>query len=388
MRVSTGLAELDRVLGGGLVHGSLTLIGGDPGVGKSTLLLMALSALTARGLKALYVTGEESAWQVKLRADRLGVGGQLLYLLPETDLSAISRTLEEVSPSFLVIDSIQVMRSPDVESAPGSVNQVRATAERAMEIAKGRGIATFLVGHVTREGTLAGPRLIEHLVDTVIYFECDGRSPLRMLRAVKNRFGATGELGVFEMAEEGLREVPDASARLLAERTLDAPGTAVVSAIEGSRPLLTEVQALVGRATQGTPTRAALGLERARLNQILAVLDKQGLPMAERDVYVSAAGGARVSEPGGDLAILAAIVSSLREKPLPRDLVVFGEVGLAAEVRATGYPALRLKEAARHGFRRVLLPSSVRVDVPPPLVPLPVSTVRQAVGALYALMEK
>lgn len=384
VRIRTGIGELDRVLGEGLVSGSLTLLGGDPGVGKSTLLLQALASLAARGLPVLYVTGEESARQVRLRADRLGLGGDRLYLLSETDLASVREAVQEVAPRFLVLDSVQVLRAPDVDALPGTVTQVRAVADWALGLAKGRDVATLLVGHVTKEGTLAGPRLLEHLVDTVVYFECDTGSPLRVLRAIKNRFGAAGEVGLFEMAEGGLVEVPDASARLLAERAPGALGTAVTAGMEGSRPLLVEIQALVGRPGPGTPTRATLGLDRARVGQALAVLDKMGLSVAERDVHVNAAGGVRLMEPAADLAVVTAVVSSLLERPVPPDLVVFGEVGLTGEVRGVGYPAPRLKEARRHGFRRAVVPSSVGREGPPGLEILPVRTLKELLAILSA----
>ena len=364
VRVSVGIGELDRVMGGGVVTGSLTLLGGDPGVGKSTLLLTALSRLSGRGLRTLYVTGEESARQIRLRADRLGVGGSELYLLADTDMDAVRRAVDDVKPRFLVLDSVQVMRAPRLDSIPGSVSQIRAVADAAMLISKGMDIATVMVGHVTRAGNLAGPKVLEHLVDTVVYFECDGRSPLRVLRSVKNRFGAAGEIGLFEMNDAGLVEVPDASARLLAERVVEAPGTAVVAALEGSRTLLTEVQALVGRPSQGTPARTTLGVERARVAMLLAVLDKLGLPIEMRDVYVSAAGGVRLNEPAADLGAVAALVSSLEDRPVPEDMVFFGEVGLVGEVRAVSYPAMRLREAARHGFRRAVVPASAAREAP------------------------
>ncbi len=382
VRIAVGIGELDRVLGGGMVAGSLSLIGGDPGVGKSTLLLMSLARLSGRGFRTLYVTGEESARQVRLRAERLGVGGDELYLLAETDMEAVRESVREVKPRFMVLDSVQVMRSPASDSIPGSISQIRAVADAAMQIAKGMGVATVLVGHVTRAGNLAGPKLLEHLVDTVIYFENDGRSPLRILRAEKNRFGAAGELGLFEMVEDGLVEVPDASARLLAERVVEAPGTAVVAALEGSRPLLSEVQALVGRPTQGNPARTTLGVERARVAMLLAVLDKLGVPVADRDVYVSAAGGVRLNEPAADLAAVAAVVSSLVGNPVPEDAAFFGEVGLVGEVRAVSYPAVRLKEIRRHGFRRAIVPAAAARDAPEGLEVIPVRRVNEVLKLL------
>jgi len=382
VRLSTGIGELDRVLGGGIVSGSLSLLGGDPGVGKSTLLLMALARLARRGLPVLYVTGEESARQVRLRADRLGISGDSLYLLAETDLDVVYDAVQQVKPRFLVLDSVQVMRDASVDSLPGGPSQVRCTADRAMGIAKGLDVATVLVGHVTRDGTIAGPKMLEHLVDTVIYFECDGRSPLRVLRAVKNRFGATGELGLFEMGDAGLLEVPDASARLLAERDRDAAGTAVVVAMEGSRPLLCEIQALVGSAGPGTPARHAIGVERARVNLLLAVLEKAGLPLMERDVYVSAAGGVRLNEPAVDVAVLAAVASSLRDKPVPPDLAFFGEVGLTGEIRSVTFPALRLAELSRNGFTRAVVPTASTREKVPGVKLLGVRTVREVLEIL------
>ncbi len=382
VRLRVGIGELDRILGGGLVTGSLVLLGGDPGVGKSTLLLMALDALGRRGLTALYVTGEESAAQVRLRADRLGLSGDGLSLLAETDLPAVVEAVRRHRPSVLVIDSVQTLQDPGLQGVPGAVSQVRQVASQAMALAKGEGIATFLIGHVTKEGGLAGPRLLEHLVDTVVYFEGDGRSSLRMLRAVKNRFGPTGETGLFEMRDEGLVEVPDASARLLSERVPTAAGTAVVAAMEGSRPVLAEVQALVGPPGRGSPARTAVGLDRGRLMMLLAVLGKLGIPLSERDVFVSAAGGLRLNEPAIDLALVTAIASSFRDRPLDPHALAFGEVGLVGEVRAVGHPAQRLKEAAQHGFRRVVLPASAEVEPPAGLELVRVRTVREALESL------
>ncbi|MCP4807265.1 MAG: DNA repair protein RadA [Proteobacteria bacterium] len=382
VRIRVGVSELDRVLGGGLVTGSLTLLGGDPGVGKSTLVLMVLARFAQRGLKVLYVTGEESARQVRLRAERLGIHEDTLFLLPENRLEAAIAAAEELDPTVLVIDSVQTLASEKADSVPGSVSQVRAVASAAMGLAKGKDIATFLVGHVTKTGGIAGPKVLEHLVDTVLYFEGDGRSTLRVLRATKNRFGATGELGFFEMVSSGLQEVPDASARLLKERVLGAPGTAVVAALEGSRPLLAEVQALVGRPSAGTPGRTALGIDRGRLGMLMAVLGKAGLPLDDRDVFVSAAGGLKITEPAADLGIAAALASSLLDRPLDPHTAVFGEVGLVGEIRAVGHPGPRLLEARRHGFRRVVAPATAVREAPEGLEVVGVRTLRDAIEAL------
>jgi DNA repair protein RadA/Sms len=362
VRLRIGIGELDRVLGGGLVTGSLTLLGGDPGVGKSTLLLTAMQAFAGRGVRVLYVSGEESARQVRLRAERLGAVSEELWLLSETSLEAVQAAVDEVRPRVLVLDSVQTLHSAELDGVPGSIGQVRQVANAAMKLAKGRDLATFLVGHVTKEGAIAGPRVLEHLVDTVLYVEGDGATALRVLRATKNRFGSTGEIGMFEMREEGLAEVPDASARLLQERLPDAPGTAVTCVLEGSRPLLVEVQALVGRPTQGTPARTTVGLDRGRLAMLLAVLGKMGLDLSDRDVFVSVAGGVRVQEPAADLAIAAAIASSARGQALPATRLWFGEVGLVGELRGVSQPQARVREAARHGFREVTVPSVAAQD--------------------------
>jgi DNA repair protein RadA/Sms len=383
MRVRTGIGELDSVLGGGIVSGSVILIGGDPGVGKSTLLLMALDRFAKRGVHVLYVTGEESARQVRMRADRLGVSGATLLLLPHTDFSHVEQVVRDVGPQVVVVDSIQTVHLPEIDSLPGSVTQVREVAHRAMLLAKKTGTAVMLVGHVTRSGDIAGPKVLEHLVDTVLYFEGDGRSALRILRAVKNRFGAAGELGVFEMFDEGLREVPDASARLLQERVADAPGTAVVSSLEGSRPLLTEVQALVGRPSPSTPARTCVGVDRTRVLMLAAVLEKHGLPLHDRDVFVNAAGGVRLDEPAADLGILAALASSLCDRPVRADTIMFGEIGLVGEIRAVSHPGLRLREAARHGFRRAIAPGASAKDAPAGLSVVSVRTVREALEAIW-----
>ena len=358
-RVRTEIGELDRVLGGGVVRGSLVLIGGDPGVGKSTLLLQAAQALARVTPPVLYVTAEESAAQVKMRADRLGITTDGLLLWPETDLSVVQAQLDDVKPRGLVIDSIQTVFLPELESAPGSVTQVRECGARLMTLAKGLGIATFLVGHVTKEGALAGPRVLEHLVDTVLYFEGERHHAYRVLRAVKNRFGSTDEIGVFEMAEGGLVEVKNPSGFFLAERPVDAPGSVVVSSLEGTRPVLLELQALVAHAAIGTPRRTVLGADYNRVCLLLAVLEKRaGVPLGSQDVFVNVAGGGRVTEPAVDLGIVVAAASSYMDRAVPGDVLVIGEVGLTGEVRAVAGLELRLREAAALGFRRAIVPQS------------------------------
>ncbi|HKA62722.1 MAG TPA: DNA repair protein RadA [Methylomirabilota bacterium] len=358
-RTSSGMAELDRVLGGGVVTGSLVLIGGDPGIGKSTLLLQVSGALARRAGPVLYVSGEESAGQVKLRADRLGAPPSGLYFVAETDLQAVEAHVATLQPRVLIVDSIQTVYMPGLESAPGSVSQVRECGARLMALAKGRGIATFLVGHVTKEGAIAGPRVLEHLVDTVLYFEGEQHHAYRVLRAVKNRFGSTNEIGVFEMGQRGLTEVPNPSGFFLAERPKDAAGSVVVASLEGTRPLLVEIQALVTPAGFGTPRRTVLGADYNRVCLLLAVLEKRaGFPLQSQDAFVNVAGGAKVFEPAADLALVLAAASSYLDRPLRGDLVVLGEVGLAGEVRAVTGLETRLKEAAALGFTAAVVPQS------------------------------
>ncbi|MCB9674957.1 MAG: DNA repair protein RadA [Alphaproteobacteria bacterium] len=383
VRHRTGVGELDNVLGGGLVAGSLVLLGGDPGVGKSTLLLMALDAFARRGLPVLYVTGEESLRQVRMRADRLGVRGDTMKLLATTDFPTVERAVKGEHPLVVVVDSVQTMAIPELQAIPGSMSQIREVAHRAMVLAKSENVSILLVGHVTKSGELAGPKVLEHFVDTVLQFEGDGRNTLRILRSVKNRFGPAGELGMFEMEEEGLREVPDASARLLSERREDAAGTAVIATLEGSRPLLVEVQALVGRPTPSTPGRTCVGIDRTRVQMLIAVLEKAGMSLHDRDVFVNAAGGVRLEETAADLGVVAATASSLTEQPVRRDTLVFGEVGLVGEVRAVSHPTLRLKEAARHGFSRVIAPPSVAKEAPRGLDVIAVRSVREVLAALF-----
>ena len=383
-RTPTAIGELDRVLGGGVVRGSLVLIGGEPGAGKSTLLLQAARALARSNPPVLYVSAEESAAQVKIRADRLGIDGDGLLLWAENDLSAIQAELDQVKPRALVVDSIQTVFLPELESAPGSVAQVRECGARLMMLAKGRGIATFLVGHVTKEGTLAGPRVLEHLVDTVLYFEGEPHHAYRILRSVKNRFGSTNEIGVFEMGERGLTEVTNPSGFFLAERPHGAPGSVVVASLEGTRPLLLELQALVTRASSAMPRRTVLGADYDRVCLLLAVLEKRaGMPLGSQDVFVDVAGGGRVREPAADLGIVIAAASSYMNQAVAGDVLVLGEVGLAGEVRAVTGLAPRLGAAAALGFRRAVVPASSAVDRPKlALEIVGVETVERALGAV------
>lgn len=358
VRTATGLSELDRVLGGGLVHGSVVLLGGDPGIGKSTLLLQCLAHLSGR-LSTLYVTGEESPGQVRLRADRLRVPTQEMRLLTETSVERILATAEQLRPQTVVIDSIQTVYTETLQSAPGAVGQLRESTAQLVRFAKQTGTAVFLVGHVTKEGTLAGPRVLEHMVDTVLYFEGDPGSPFRVIRAVKNRFGAVNELGVFGMTEGGLREVSNPSAIFLSRHKDEVPGSVVTVTREGSRPLLVEVQALVDESPLANPRRVALGLEQNRLAMLLAVLHRHGgVAMYDQDVYVNVVGGVRITEPSADLPVLLASLSSFRNRPLPRGLVVFGELGLAGEIRPVPSGQERLREAAKHGFDRAIIPKA------------------------------
>jgi DNA repair protein RadA/Sms len=357
-RIPSGIGEFDRVLGGGIVPGSLVLIGGEPGVGKSTLLLQVAHLLGRTGGAVLYVSGEESERQIKLRGERLGIAGGGLFLLGETSLERILEEVESLKPAALVIDSVQTIFSSRFPSAPGSISQVREVATQLLFVSKGRGITTFLIGHVTKDGSLAGPKSLEHIVDTVLYFEGEKHQHHRIVRAVKNRFGAVSEMGVFEMTGGGLVPVPNPSALFLAERIEGSPGSAVVATLEGSRPMLVEVQALVSPTSFGTPRRMSIGIDSNRTSLLLAVLEKRvGLELLGDDVFVSVVGGLEVAEPAADLGVAAAVASSLRNRPLPERTAVFGEVGLAGEVRGCGQAALRVREAAQMGFRRCVLPS-------------------------------
>ena len=360
-RIRTGIGELDRVLGGGIVQGSLVLVGGDPGIGKSTLLLQVCQKLSAMGKKILYISGEESLKQIKLRADRMGTFSENLYLLCETNLELIRSSIERQKPDMAVIDSIQTMYNEEVSSAPGSVSQVRESTNVLLQLAKGLNIAIFIVGHVTKEGTVAGPRVLEHMVDTVLYFEGDRHVSYRILRGVKNRFGSTNEIGVFEMRREGLVEVENPSEYMLSGRPENASGSVVACAMEGTRPILMEIQALVCHSNFGMPRRTAAGLDYNRVNLLMAVLEKRaGLPLSSYDAYVNIAGGIRMNEPASDLGIVMAIASSYKNKPVPEDTIVFGEVGLSGEVRAVTMPEQRVAEAKKLGFKVCILPEVSR----------------------------
>lgn len=355
----TGIDELDRVLGGGLVPGSVTLVGGEPGIGKSTLLLQALASMAGRGRRALLVSAEESAQQVGRRAARLGLDDPGLWLVSETTLAGVGAAVDAVTPQVAVVDSIQTIWDPELESTPGSVTQVRGCAHALAGLARDRNIAVLLVGHVTKDGALAGPRVLEHLVDTVISFDGDRHHALRLVRTVKHRFGATGELGLFEMTEDGLVGVPDPSGLFLGDRREGTPGSVVFPAMEGYRPLLVEVQALVTKTNLPAPRRSVSGLDANRLALLVAVLaNRTGTTLANSDVYLSAVGGVRISEPGADLAVCLALASAAEGRALPHDLVAIGEVGLGGELRQVAHTVRRLAEASRLGFTRAVIPSS------------------------------
>ncbi len=358
-RLDTNMKELDRVLGGGIVKGSLVLIGGDPGIGKSTILLQVCRNLTDAGHKVLYVSGEESLQQIKMRAERLGDFKKEMYLLCETDVDAIEDAMAKVQPEVMVIDSVQTMMLESVASAAGSVSQVREVTNRLMQMAKLKNVAIFIVGHVTKEGTVAGPRTLEHMVDTVLYFEGERSSMYRILRSVKNRFGATNEIAVFEMKEHGLEEVKNPSEVMLTGRPLDAAGSVIVCSMEGTRPLLIEIQALVAQTNFQMPRRTTVGIDFNRVNLLMAVLEKRaGIHLGSCDAYVNLTGGIRLSEPAVDLGIILALVSSYRNRPVDEHTIAFGEVGLTGEVRSVSMAEQRVREAARLGFTTCILPSS------------------------------
>ncbi len=380
-RISSGMQELDRVLGGGIVRGSLLLVGGDPGIGKSTILLQVCRNLAAVGHKVLYISGEESLQQIRMRAGRIGEFADTLYLLCETNLEDIRKTIEHTQPEIVVIDSIQTMFSEEVTSAPGSVSQVREATAVLLQIAKGLNITIFIVGHVTKEGNVAGPRVLEHMVDTVLYFEGDRHASYRILRGVKNRFGSTNEIGVFEMRTEGLVEVENPSEYMLNGKPQGASGSIVACSMEGTRPILIEIQALVCHSSFGIPRRTAAGTDFNRVNLLMAVLEKRlSLNLSTCDAYVNIAGGIRMTEPAIDLGIILAIISSFKDRPIADDVLAFGEVGLSGEVRAVNMAEQRVLEAKKLGFQQVILPRVCMsaVEKIKGIELLPVSTVAEA----------
>ena len=382
----TGISELDRVLGGGLVEGGLLLFGGEPGIGKSTLLLQVCANLSRLGKRVLYITGEESARQVKLRAHRLGLADTDMLVLAENAMDAIERHLGKIQPDYCVIDSIQTMYRPEMASAPGSVSQIRESASLLMRYAKTSGCAVMLVGHVTKEGNIAGPRILEHIVDTVLYLEGDRFMSLRLLRSVKNRYGATSEVGVFEMLEEGLVEVKNPSEVFLAERMVNAPGSAIVVTMEGTRPLLVEIQGLTNPVGLGNPRRTPIGVDINRLFLITAVLTRRiGVRLGEQDVFVNVVGGMRIAEPAADLAIAAAIVSSARNQPVRADAVLIGEIGLSGELRGANKITARLNEAAKLGFTLAVIPrvnQKTRDSFPKTMQVIEARSLREALRAV------
>jgi len=358
-RLLTGIGEFDRVLGGGLVPGTLVLIGGDPGIGKSTLVLEALHGIARGGRKVLYVSGEESIRQIRMRSQRLSAVSSDLLVVSENDLESILLMIESVQPDVIVIDSIQTMFSQDLTSAPGSVTQVRESTVRLMLMAKKTGVSVFLVGHVTKDGVIAGPRLLEHMVDTVLYFEGDSNHVFRILRAVKNRFGSTNEIGVFEMNESGLNEVANPSAAFLSERPANAPGSVVTASMEGSRPILVELQALASSTSFGNPRRTILGIDHNRVALLVAVMEKKlGMHLMGHDIFINVAGGVKIDEPAVDMGIVSAVASSFLDRSIPKGTIIFGEVGLTGEVRAIGHVETRIAEAKKMGFTRCLVPQS------------------------------
>lgn len=357
-RIQTGIPEMDRVLGGGYVPGSLTLLGGDPGIGKSTLILQTLDKLSAQGIKVLYATGEEAANQIKMRAKRLEVKSDIL-VIAENSLERIIAQVTKHKPAILVVDSIQTVNLSDIESAPGSLSQVRECAGKLLYLSKSTGVATTIIGHVTKEGSLAGPRVLEHMVDTVLYFEGDSHQHYRILRTIKNRYGSTNEIGVFEMSQLGLIQVDNPSSLFLSEREKPIPGSAITASLEGRRPILVEIQALVSSSVLANPRRTTLGIDSTRVSMIIAVIEKiLGLDIYTQDVYLNAAGGFKVHEPAADLAIAASLISSFKNQPLRPDILILGEIGLSGEIRGLNTIEIRLTEAAKLGFKKCILPKS------------------------------
>lgn len=389
-RIKSGINELDRVLGGGIVAGGLMLVGGDPGIGKSTLLLQLCQRLSEKELKVLYVSGEESLTQIKMRAERIGEFSDSLKLLCETDINAILSAVEKENPRLIIIDSIQTMYSEEASSSPGSVSQVREVTGILLKLAKTTQIPVFIIGHVTKEGNVAGPRVLEHMVDTVLYFEGDRHASYRVLRAVKNRFGSTNEIGVFEMHAEGLKEVQNPSEYMLDGRPDGASGSVVACSMEGTRPVMIEIQALVCRTNFGFPRRTANGTDFNRVNLLMAVLEKRGrMKLAECDAYVNITGGIRMTEPAVDLGIVTAIISSYRDTPIDNKLVVFGEVGLSGEIRSVSQATQRIKEAAKLGFEKVMLPAgclrAVKGDIPKGIELIPVGDIGEVARKIFEM---
>jgi DNA repair protein RadA/Sms len=386
-RLRIGIGEFDRVLGGGIVLGSIILVGGDPGIGKSTLLLQAMHCLASNEEKVLYVSGEESLQQTKMRADRLGVSSPHLFVVSETSVEKVLQDIQTVRPSVVVVDSVQTISSSDLPSTPGSISQVREVASRLRYMAKSLSIPVFLVGHVTKEGFIAGPKVLEHMVDTVLYIEGESTHSFRILRAAKNRFGSTHEIGVFEMKDSGLVEVRSPSEFFLSERALSASGSLVLPSMEGSRPILVEVQALVVSTNFGMPRRTAQGVDTNRVSLLAAVMEKRlGFHLFNQDIFLNIAGGMQVEEPAADLAVISAIASSFRDRPIDPDMVIFGEVGLGGEVRGINQPELRVKESAKLGFKRCLLPEQNRekMKTEMEIELIGVRTVQEAMEALFA----
>jgi len=385
-RLQVGIREFDRVLGGGIVFGSVVLVGGDPGIGKSTLLLQMMSLLASNGKKVLYISGEESLQQTKMRADRLGISSDQLFVVSETSLEKILQDIQTLRPSAVVVDSIQTIYSSELPSTPGSISQVREASSRLLYLAKHLAIPIFLVGHVTKEGFIAGPKVLEHMVDTVLYIEGEANHAFRILRAVKNRFGSTNEIGVFEMKDSGLVEVASPSEFFLSGRTQPTSGSVVMASIEGSRPILVELQALVVSSNLGVPRRTAQGVDAYRVSLLVAVMEKRlGIRLMSHDVFLNVAGGMRVEEPGVDLGVIASIASSFRDNVIDPEMVVFGEVGLGGEVRGVSQSEVRVKEAARLGFKRCLLPKQNQgmVRGTKGIELIGIKTVREAMGILF-----
>ena len=384
-RFSTGINELNRVLGGGIVKGSLVLVGGDPGIGKSTLLLQVSESVAQTGKKVLYISGEESESQIKMRAERLGVKSENLYISAENNINIIEANLENFTPDLIILESIQTVFTPDISSAPGTVSQIKEGTARFMGISKKRGISTFIVGHVTKEGSLAGPKLLEHMVDTVLYFEGERYNTYRLIRAVKNRFGSTNELGVFEMRDNGLNELDNPSKVLIAEKPKDVAGSVIVSTVEGTRPMLLELQALVSPTSFGIPRRTATGIDFNRMNILLAVLEKRvGMQIQNQDVYINIVGGIKINEPSMDLGVVLAVASGFKNIPIKADVAVAGEVGLTGEIRGVSFIDKRIAECKKLGFRKIVIPKT-NYDVVKDVKGIeiwPVENLRQAINVV------